>query len=374
MSRLTRLAASLSLSLLVGAALSGCPGGGDGVGFVGVSEPQKPAGPPPVKHLTIEVNGDLLIHSPIWNLALQQGGGTTYDFNPMLALVKPTIEKADLAVCHVETPMSNRPPTGFPIFNTPEQLAGAIKATGWDVCDTASNHSLDGGHEGIDSTVAALDRAGVRHTGSYATAAGPETPLILNVKGTKIAWLAYTEMTNGIPLPHPYSVGIASAPRILADARRAKAAGAQAVIVNLHAGAENQSQPSDFQTNIVRQLVASPDITAVVGQHVHVVQPIEMVGGKFVVFGEGNFLSNQTPNCCPAASQDGIIGLLHLTAQGSKVRVDKVDYIPVWVRHPDFVVVPVSLGLAKGLAPADELRASWNRTTSVVGTSVAKPR
>jgi len=37
----------------------------------------------------------------------------------------------------------------------------------------------------------------------------------------------------------------------------------------------------------VRALTTDPDITAIVGQHVHVVQPITRVNGKLVVFGEG---------------------------------------------------------------------------------------
>ena len=48
-------------------------------------------------------------------------------------------------------------------------------------------------------------------------------------------------------------------------------------------------------------------MTAVVGQHAHVVQPIRFVNGKPVVFGEGNLVSNQS-----GASQDGMIALLDL--------------------------------------------------------------
>ncbi len=94
-------------------------------------------------------------------------GGRGYDFRPLLAAVPPYVRGADLALCHVETPMSPRPPTGYPIFNTPPQLARAIRWAGYDACDTASNHSLDLGQYGIDATSAALHRAGVRHTGSF---------------------------------------------------------------------------------------------------------------------------------------------------------------------------------------------------------------
>src|SRR5919106_3725750 len=142
-----------------------------------------------------------------------------------------------LVVCHVETPMGPGPPSGFPIFNTPPELAKAVAQTGWEACDTASNHSLDGGQEGIDSTLEALDRAGVRHTGSYSSARAADKPLVLGVRGVRLAYLAYTTDTNGIPPPQPWSLNVTDNPdRILDDARAARKRGADAVIVNVHWG------------------------------------------------------------------------------------------------------------------------------------------
>lgn len=77
----------------------------------------------------------------------------------MLRQIRPYIRSADLAICQLETPMTPRRPEGYPMFNTPTQLARAIRQTGWRVCDTASNHSLDQGQYGIDHTGLALDHA-----------------------------------------------------------------------------------------------------------------------------------------------------------------------------------------------------------------------
>ena len=317
--------------------------------------------------LVIEANGDLLIHSPIYQRALALGGGRRYDFSPMLREIRPYVAGADLAICHVETPMAPGPPHGYPLFNTPPDLARAIRATGWDACDTASNHSLDGGQRGVDATGVALARAGVGHTGSFASAAAQRRPLIMTVKGVRVALLAYTEMTNGIPLPHPWSVNLASAPRILVDARRARRAGAQVVIVNVHWGLENQSAPTPFQRRLARSLTASPDITAVIGRHVHVVQPIEPINGRLVVFGEGNLLSNQTAACCPVASQDGLLALLDIVVDAGGARLRGVRYVPIRVRHPDFEVLPVGVALKRHLDDAASLRASYRRTVAVAG-------
>ncbi len=178
-------------ALLVVAAVAGCGGSGGGApgstqadlhhgraraGAIAIGTPmrspsaKRPAAPakPAAVKLTVEVNGDLLIHSPVWEQALADGHGH-YDFSPMLREITRFIKRADLAICHVETPMTPRPPSGYPVFNTPTQLASAIRKAGWRICDTASNHSVDQGQYGIDQTGRALDRAGILHTGSFAS-------------------------------------------------------------------------------------------------------------------------------------------------------------------------------------------------------------
>ncbi len=319
----------------------------------------------PVK-LTVEVNGDILVHGPVWQQALVDGHGT-YDFAPMLDEIAPYVRSADLAICHVETPMTPRPPQGYPVFNTPTQLARAIKQTGWRICDTASNHSVDQGQYGIDQTGLALDRAGVLHTGSFASPAAQRRALIVTVKGIKVAFLAYTEMTNGIPLPNPWSVNIAGVDAVRSAARAARRHGAQVVIVNFHWGQEFQSQPSAFQLGLAEALAADPDITAIVGQHVHIVQPIARVRGKLVVFGEGQLLSNQSGACCPVQTQDGMLVFLHIVVTARGGSVASIGYMPTWDRHPDYTVLPIGEALRRHQAPADVLRASYDRTTSVVG-------
>ena len=320
-----------------------------------------------VVRLVVEASGDLLIHSAIFERALALGGGRRYNFAPFFARIKPYIRRADLALCHVETPMTPTPPTGYPVFNTPPELATAIRQTGWRACSTAATHTLDQGQTGVDDTIRALDRAGVAHTGSFSSAAAQRRPLIMTVKGVRVAFLAYTELTNDIPSPHPWSVNRASAPRILSDAHRARMEGAKVVIVNLHWGDEDVIQPSSFQLGLAKKLTRSPDITAIVGQHVHVVQPIRILNGKLVVFGEGNLISNQTSACCPATSEDGMIVLLTISVDSRGARVTFIHYVPIWVRHPDYVVLPAGSAWRTDPAHAAELRASYERTVAVAG-------
>ena len=260
------------------------------------------------------------------------------------------------------------PPQGYPTFATPPDLARAIKATGWDACSTASNHTLDQGQGGVASTLRALRRAGVRSAGSATSAAGARRITILRVRGVRVAFLSYTAVSNGQAVPASYSVAFASPGRILGDARRARRRGAEAVLVNLHWGTEYRSSPDAAQQRLAARLADSADITAVVGQHAHVVQPIRKVGRGWVVFGTGNLLSNQTAGCCAPGSQDGaLVELRLLVPPGGRASVAGIRYTPTWVRHPDYTILPVGRALARQQADAGALRASYARTTRVMG-------
>jgi poly-gamma-glutamate synthesis protein (capsule biosynthesis protein) len=325
--------------------------------------------------ITIAASGDLLIHAPVWLRAASLGHGGFHDFRPMLARIRRLIRSADVSLCHVETPIGAGAPAGYPRFNAPPGLAVAIRWTGWDACSTASNHTLDRGQYGVAATLATLDRWNVRHTGSARSRRERRRILILAAGGIRVAVLAYTYGTNGLPLPRPWSVNLIEPARIAADARRARREGADLVVVNLHWGVEYRHEPSREQIAVARALVRRDAADVIVGQHVHVVQPIRRVRGRFVVFGEGNLLSNQTAACCPAASQDGFIALIRVRREGDeRPRVVRVDYVPTWVRHPEFVVEPVGYTLARlvrtgsgagGLAT--ELRRSYWRTVAVAG-------
>src|SRR5919112_3354519 len=92
---------------------------------------------------TVAASGDLLIHTPVAARALADGRGRRYDFRPMFRSVRARIAGADLALCHMETPLVPGPVQGYPSFRTPPDLARSVRSIGWDACSTASNHSLD---------------------------------------------------------------------------------------------------------------------------------------------------------------------------------------------------------------------------------------
>jgi poly-gamma-glutamate synthesis protein (capsule biosynthesis protein) len=313
------------------------------------------------------------MHRPQLDRALANGGGDEYDFAPFFRRVRPYVAGVDLGLCHVETPMGPGRPSTYPRFNTPKGLARSIRQSGWDACSTASNHSLDQGQAGIDGTVRALDKRGIANTGSFSSRRDRRRPTLIPVRGLEIGFVSYTDATNGFSSPHSWSLNeyrasepVAGAKQILRDVRRADRAGADAIVVQIHWGDEYARSPNSSQVRVARRLTKSRRVTAVVGQGPHVVQPIKRLHHKFVVFSEGNLVSNQrAATGQPVATQDGLIALLEMRARGDRVSVRRVRYAPTWVRPGDFAVLPAKPDSKR--RNAGELRRSYRRTVSVAG-------
>ncbi|MBA3620350.1 MAG: CapA family protein, partial [Acidothermales bacterium] len=117
------------------------------------------------------MSGDVLLHEGLWSTArldAAAAGEPGMDFRPLLASMRPVLSGADLAICHMETPLAppGGPYAGYPSFSAPPQIAPALEWAGFDVCTTASNHSLDQGVEGLRRTLETLDRNGLDYAGT----------------------------------------------------------------------------------------------------------------------------------------------------------------------------------------------------------------
>ncbi|MGW5739153.1 MULTISPECIES: CapA family protein [Streptomyces] len=311
---------------------------------------------------TLVASGDVLPHSSIISRANADAGGEGYDFVPMLRGVKPVVSRADLAICHMETVYgANGDYTGYPSFKSPPQIAHALKATGYDACSTASNHTLDDGAAGVRRTLAALDKAGVKHAGSGRTAAEGRSPAWMRAGGAKVAQLAYTYGTNGYPLPKgkPWTVNLMERERIVADARAARKAGADVVVVSVHWGTEWQDAPDRRQLSLGKQLTASrtnnrPDIDLILGTHAHVPQAYEKVGKTWVIYGMGDQIAGDMINHEGANDPRGNQGTLGRftfappAAPGGRWEVKKAEFIPQWFDTSTGRVTNLNAALARG--------------------------
>ncbi len=317
----------------------------------------------PLRHLTLTAVGDILVHRPVIKSAQSYAGGAGYVFDPMFDDVRDVISAADLAICHQETPISaddkNLSPSGSLSFNAPRQIATALANAGFGACDTASNHTWDRGLAGVEQTLDVLDEAGIGHAGSARDAAEAENPPIYDVKGVKVGHLAfsytiYNEATPNLKVP-PEAPWLASmlwpligTQGILDRAEALKRRGAEFVVVSMHWGDQYVHEPNPDQRQLARELLASPDVDLIVGHHAHVVQPCERIANKYVAYGLGNFLSNQSPtqdSTLTVDSQDGSIVTFTIEeVAAGRLETTKMTFVPTWVVTPGHKVVKATPG------------------------------
>ncbi|MER6784899.1 CapA family protein [Streptomyces sp. NPDC000658] len=265
--------------------------------------PGHPA-PAAARAFTLVASGDVLPHATVVDRARFDAGGAGYDFRPVFEGAKPVVSAADLALCHLDTVFgANGEQPGSPALTSPPEIAAALAATGYDGCSTASEHSLDDGAAGVRRTLDALDAAGVRHAGTARTEAEGNSVTLLRAGPAHVAHLAYTCDTGGHPLVpgQPWTVGLVDQNRILADAKAARKAGADVVVVSLHWGTAWQDAPDDRQLALARALTASrtggrPDVDLIVGSRAHVPQAYEKVNGTWVVYGLGDQIAGEMFN------------------------------------------------------------------------------
>ena len=330
-------------------------------------------GPP---SFTIAATGDLLIHESVADAARTADG---WDFTQMFSSVAPILSQADLAVCHVESPMSpnNARLAYFPAFLVPRELADAISYAGYDTCSLASNHATDAGREGIVGTIGALDRVQVAHAGMALSPEARDEVTLVEAGDATVAHLSYTYgFNNGeLDADESHLSNVIDEATILEEAQRARSAGADFVVLSMHWGTNYRIEPDEMQIGIGPRLLASPDIDLILGHHAHVVQPVVQIGGEFLVYGLGNFLSNQSPETCtecPLPTEDGVIVHLTVTEDPATGRwaVTELAHTPTWVDRSTFEIVDV---LRDGRHDPELLQDSAERTAAalrLLGTPV----
>jgi len=293
--------------------------------------------PPPTTVIKITAAGDFLMHLPVVNSAVDPTTGS-YNFKPIFELVRPYFEGADLALVNLETRLAGRERgySGYPLFNSPAELAAEMKSIGVDLVLTANNHSLDMGARGLLATLNNLDAAGLDHIGNYRSREERDKPYIKDINGIRVGFLNYTQSTNGLPAPpgQEYLVNMIDRELMLADIKATREAGADFIIACPHFGTEYQRHPNEYQEAVVTELFQA-GVDAVLGNHAHVVQPMELVKldnrdqPAFVAYSLGNFISNQRWRY----SDSGIIVNLYIEKnhQEQSARLIRAEWVPIWV-------------------------------------------
>jgi len=308
---------------------------------------------------SIAAVGDVLLHGRLQ----REGYAHPQGFNALWGAIDPVFKAATISYANLEGPVAagrtrrfraspdpgarfdNRVYTSFPMFNYHATVLDSLKTSGIDIVSTANNHAMDRGSIGRNQTDAALRARGILYTGSIDASAARDFVAYTPSKMGRIAWIACSFSTNGVPDPkRQVLLCYADRDELLATVHRlAKRSDIAAVFVTPHWGNEYTAKPNQRQKSLARAL-AGAGATAILGTHPHVLQPWEVLpnaggGQSLAIYSTGNFVSGQRQT----ARRSSILAWIELCTPhptgdlardiGAKLVVDHASWLPLWMDY-----------------------------------------
>ena len=265
----------------------------------------------------LAVAGDIVVHDGL-NAEAKRGDGS-YDYEALLGGAADCVREADYAAATLETTFADTEAySGYPLFRSPDSLAAGLRALGFDLINTGSEHCMDSGTDGLCRTLDVLEENALAHVGTCRTqderdAANGIT--FADVNGIRIAFLSFTCAANEAFAEEapPFAVNLLcrdgadgqreiDCEKLDADMAAARESGADVIAVFMHWGTENQTAPDREQRALADHLFEQ-GADLILGGHTHVPQPMELRqvtdrNGKektgYVCFSLGNLVSCQT--------------------------------------------------------------------------------
>ena len=369
---------------------------------------------------TVGAMGDLLMHTPIFLAKYQaecyQDDGT-YDFESVFRYLKDTITPLDYTVVNLETTLAGeeKPYSGFPMFNCPDDIVDSVVDAGFDMMLTANNHCYDTSLQGYLRTLDVCREKGMTTLGTMKSADEPKYEIV-DVNGIKIGMVCYTYETsnggngypslNGNPMydgsydiintfipnyPDPFYKEVAG------YMEEMKAAGAEATMIYIHWGVEYQLYANDNQKAIAQKL-CDIGFDVIVGGHPHVVQPMDLLESTVdpehktvCIYSLGNAVSNQRNGNVSSApayyTEDGALFTITFEKYtDGRVYMAGTDLIPTWVNmHTnnggrEYNILPLLKDTEDTWQESYEMTAnqfsasqkSYNRTMGIVGEGLTE--
>ena len=257
-----------------------------------------------------------------------------YDFSPIYKNVADAMKNADITYINQETLIGGTSGKiiGYPCFNSPSAVADTVVGLGVDVVNVAHNHMLDSGDTRyLENCYNVFETADVEVIGYYPDSASTEQITVIESKGIKIAFLAYTYSTNGIKLPSNSSFVIPYFSKELVEKQVSCAKQvADVIIVSCHWGYEDTFGVNSEQKQYAT-LMCELGVDVVLGMHPHVIQPMQWMtssnGSKtLVVYSLGNFVSGMV------AGKNMLAGMLSLDivkdCETGEISIESPLFIP----------------------------------------------
>ncbi|MEQ1755420.1 MAG: CapA family protein [Micropepsaceae bacterium] len=270
-------------------------------------------------------------------------GGSRLSFADATTDIAQVID-GDINFANLETVVTDRNDlTGslklFGFRTHPEGVKHLLRM-GFNVFSSANNHSMDYGLDGARETLKQLGLLGVVHAGLGATREEAGAARVLEINGIRVAFGAVGIGGSGFgSLMRSESRPGQLVPGSDADLSDVTASlrtsGADFKVFSAHYGTEFDVTTSSYdQSRFHRVLSDGADMF--VGHHQHVVAGVEIVDGKPLFYGLGNFLhwGTQDMSRHDICHDYGLVAKVHLSAvAGEKPKLRAIEAIPVTGMH-----------------------------------------
>lgn len=236
------------------------------------------------------------------------------------------LKSGDIVFGNLETPIfpGRKISRSEMIFRADPGSENALVDAGFSVVSLANNHTPNFGEKALQDTFKYLDQAGLSYVGAGENEVYAHTPVIINSKGFRFAFLAYND-TDVVPdsweaLSDTAGTAFMDKKKMQRDVKIAKA-NADFVIVSMHSGHEYKSKPNNNQIDFSHSAIdAGADL--IIGHHPHVVQTVEKYKDKFIFYSLGNFVFDQMWS---QETREGLVAKFYFCADG----IEKIDLLPV---------------------------------------------
>lgn len=275
--------------------------------------------------------GDNIMHKQLIDKAKQ---GETYEFLPYYTHMQSYIKEADVSFINQETILGGRnfKYSGYPLFNTPDEMAGTLHELGFDIVNGSTNHAFDMNEKAVDHSIQLFKRyKDMKYIGLYQSKEEQKKVPVIEKNGIRIALLSYNQYVNYDQKPSEYRYNNFDKTKMKEDVQRAKKV-SDVIVVSCHWGKEYDTKPNDFQKKFA-QYLTDLGVDVIIGTHTHTLQSIEWLDGKdghktLVAYSLGNFISGMLEE----ETQLGGMLSFDFKKDNGKVNIENITLTPL-VNH-----------------------------------------
>ncbi len=251
----------------------------------------------------------------------------TNEFGPdyIFQCVTPLFRRAAIVLANQEGPIA-RHAIKLPrhhSYKVSPRYTSVLRRAGFNVLTLANNHLLDCGREGVRETLKSLRKHGIQAIGVGLNLGKSHQPAIMQAGPHVVGLLGYYWNGRTAARRHRPGSAMDTPEHLAADIAKLRPL-VDRLVVTVHWGVPYEREPNAEDREKAR-LMISLGADLIIGHHPHIMQEIELIEDRPVIYSVGNFAFG-TGNSCAESLVVGVDFQPNSTI---------VDFFPAYVKNRD---------------------------------------